>query len=423
MGSSGESESGCACGNARGCRSQANREQSQALEASASSGNDKMMAGAVNKETVAASPVKQCHSNAKLDEETENKEMERVGNDTSPPPSATSRRASFTANAPSPFMKGFTASCITLGEAAHMCHGCLAVILIAAGITRESERCAKIKQNMNSRTTTQESSMCTMFDLVLRQPSSPLKNALFAVFLRQVPAQQRKDTYYAQLGPNNSVWLALLTSYVRSGGQISLTELTTMNVDTATKFVKSLAQDFSNKNWLSVEFLRGDVAGLPHCTNTWCPGSKMASLVDPPATGFCTVMKCGDALSTMCVIQIMANIADPGDEGKNELVRLARGVARWNMCKETRMGWGTGTGTGNISSGNAGQPAVNNDSLLMLCTRAVNVSFASGTSLGINLNLSFFLWHEVECRPLQTHMVCLQKEISGHKNETTGPGH
>ena len=157
--------------------------------------------------------------------------------------------------------------------------------------------------------------------------------------------------------------MALLTSFVRIGGEITITELKTLDSTTAWKFVRSLASEWLYKNM--------DLLNLP-VSGEICSGSSVdGSLWDPSGTGFCAVVKCGCPTSTAAVIDVLlrgvwGNSLSQKEQQSFRQIAAGR-VARWYLCKEMGLAWGGGTGIGTMSDKNNGNLAGGSKTLLMSC--------------------------------------------------------
>jgi len=261
-----------------------------------------------------------------------------------------------------------------------MCHNCLALIVMASGAARET-KALKNSPKLSSQAVAKEA-MQTMFSLVLMQPMSALTNALLAVFFSHVSFARRSRAYYARLGVDNSMWLALLKSYVRSGGEITMRELETMKADTARTFVTSLVWEWARR-YDRRDSLSHQAAPEQHlCSNSNCCRLIDGSAVDPSGTGFCAVVKCGGTASTTAVLAILQEKAlESSSKAETDLFhRAAAGVARWRLCQETGMGWGSGVGPGTILDGEAGELEIDTDSVVMkLCNGNTSIDFANNT--------------------------------------------
>jgi len=284
----------------------------------------------------------------------------------------------------------FSPASVPLLTAAQLCRRCLMGMIMAVGTRAESGICArhaKAERGSDAErravaVSTKPIEYWTMLAVLLRQPVSPLRNALFAIFLNKVPSHVRKNVYhYTNVGVNMNVWFALLTSYVRSGGEITIAELNTLPVSRAQHLMRSLTSAWFMKY--------EDLGKFPHttrfCTNSTCRGLVNGSLVDPSASGFCAAVKCGDARSTIAVCEILEDIAcahSSPDFKQDHLIfnAAAAGVARWRLCKETGIGWGSGTGAG-IMSRDAGELETETTTLLMHCITETQIPFANDTCL------------------------------------------
>ena len=252
---------------------------------------------------------------------------------------------------------------ITVDTAKHMCRTCLAVTVMAIGSTAKEaptpmETYYHVRKKVTSEKSTPLSSIWATLSLLLRQPTTDYTHALLSVYLSCFSDRRRSEVYQTKLRANNSEWMTLLASYIRSGGEITVVELQTMDKDTVFGFLRSLTAEWLRKNEeLGKSQLETTPEPLVDRSTQRC-NSIEKSLFDPSGTGFCAVVKCGDTESTQSVISILLQVAQDSalsHEQQQGFRRAAAGVARWRLSRETGMGWGSGAGPVKILDGEAGE--------------------------------------------------------------------